>query len=76
MMLSTYIASGSNMSNEYGEVGGITIGRGNQDTQRKSTSLPFCEPQIPHGLPWGQTRLPWCKDGDPQLWQSLGRQES
>jgi hypothetical protein len=31
-----------------GETGGMTIGRGNQSTQRKPAPAPLCPPQIPH----------------------------
>jgi hypothetical protein len=30
------------MINEYGAVGGIKIGRGNQHTQKERTPVPFC----------------------------------
>jgi hypothetical protein len=31
-----------------GEIGRMKIGRGNRSTQRKSTPVPLCPPQIPH----------------------------
>jgi hypothetical protein len=38
------------MNNEYGAVGGMKDGRGNERTGRKHALLPFCPPQIPHDL--------------------------
>jgi hypothetical protein len=40
------------MSNEYGAVGGMRIGRGSQSTPRKPAAVPFCPLQIPHDLTW------------------------
>jgi hypothetical protein len=33
-----------------GEIGGMTIGRGNGRTQRKTVPLPLCPLQTPHAL--------------------------
>jgi hypothetical protein len=41
---------------DYGAVGGMRIGRGNQSTRRKPAPVPLCPPQIPHGLTWDRTR--------------------
>jgi hypothetical protein len=41
---------------DYGAVGGIRIGRGNQSTRRKPAAVPLCPPQIPHDLTWDRTR--------------------
>jgi hypothetical protein len=41
---------------ECGAIGGIKIRRGNQNTRRKSTSVPLWPPQIPHGLTWARIR--------------------
>jgi hypothetical protein len=35
---------------DYGAVGGMRIGRGNQSTRRKPTPVPLCPPQIPHNF--------------------------
>jgi hypothetical protein len=35
---------------ECGTVGGMRIGRGNQNTSKKPASVPLCPPQIPHDL--------------------------
>jgi hypothetical protein len=43
------------MIKEYGAVGGIRIGRGNQSTRGKPAPVPFCSPQIPHDLIWDRT---------------------
>jgi hypothetical protein len=40
---------------ECGAVGGI-IGRENQRTLRKPTSVMVCPPYIPHDLTWARTR--------------------
>jgi hypothetical protein len=34
---------------DFGEIGGMKIGRGNRSTRRKPAPLPLCQPQIPHG---------------------------
>jgi hypothetical protein len=41
---------------EYGAVGGMRIGRGNQSTWRKPEPVPLCPPQILHDLAWHQTQ--------------------
>jgi hypothetical protein len=33
---------------DYGEIGGIKIGRENRSTRRKPDPAPFCPPKIPH----------------------------
>jgi hypothetical protein len=33
---------------EWGEIGGMKIGRGNRSTLRKPAPAPLCPPQIPH----------------------------
>jgi hypothetical protein len=33
---------------DFGETGGMKIGRGNQSTRRKPTPEPLCPPQITH----------------------------
>jgi hypothetical protein len=33
---------------DYGEIGGMKIGRGNRSTRRKRAPTPICPPQIPH----------------------------
>jgi hypothetical protein len=37
---------------ECGVVGGMTIGRGNLSTGRKTGPVPLSPPQIPHDLTW------------------------
>jgi hypothetical protein len=44
------------MINEYGAVGGMRIGGGNQSTWWNPPPVPFCPPQIPYDLTWGQTQ--------------------
>jgi hypothetical protein len=44
------------MIDEYEEVGGMTIGRGNRGTRRNSAPVPLCPPQIPYDLTWDRTR--------------------
>jgi hypothetical protein len=44
------------MIDEYGAVGGMTIGRGNRRTMRKPAPVPLCRPQIAHDLTWALTR--------------------
>jgi hypothetical protein len=34
--------------NDDGEIGGMTVGRGNRNTRRKSAPVPLCPPQTPH----------------------------
>jgi hypothetical protein len=41
---------------DYGAVGGMTIGRGNRGTWTKPAPVPLCPPQIPHDLTWDRTR--------------------
>jgi hypothetical protein len=43
------------MFNEYGAVGGMKIGRGNQSDRKKPAPLSLCPPQIPHDLTWDKT---------------------
>jgi hypothetical protein len=38
------------IDDDYGAVGGMRIGRGNQSTRRKPAPVPLCAPQIPHDL--------------------------
>jgi hypothetical protein len=38
------------MSNEYGEVGGMTAGRGNQNVWSIPALAPLCPPKISHDL--------------------------
>jgi hypothetical protein len=38
--------------NEYGAIGGIRTGRGNQGTWGNPTPIPLHLPQIPHDLTW------------------------
>jgi hypothetical protein len=40
---------GDMIINEYGEVGGMRIGRKYQSTRRIPAPVPLCPPQIPHG---------------------------
>jgi hypothetical protein len=35
---------------DYGAVGGMSIGRGNRRTRRKPAPVPLCPPQIPRDL--------------------------
>jgi hypothetical protein len=42
---------------DYGAVGGMSIGRGNRSTRRKPTPVPLCPPQIPHDLTWDRARV-------------------
>jgi hypothetical protein len=44
------------MMNEYGAVGGIRIGRGNQSTRKTPAPMPLFPSQIPHCLTWDRTR--------------------
>jgi hypothetical protein len=41
-----------------GEIGGMTIGRGNRSTRRKPPPMPLCPPQTPHGLPGSEPGTP------------------
>jgi hypothetical protein len=38
-----------------GAIGGMTIGRGNQNTRRKPAPVQRYPPQIPHDLTWART---------------------
>jgi hypothetical protein len=44
------------IDDDYGAVGGMTIGRVNRSTRRKPAPVPLCLPQIPHDLTWDRTR--------------------
>jgi hypothetical protein len=44
------------IDDECGAVIGMTIGRGNRSTRRKSAPVPLCPPQIPHHLTRPRTR--------------------
>jgi hypothetical protein len=37
---------------ESGAVGGMTIGRGDGSTWRKTATVSLCSPQIPYDLTW------------------------
>jgi hypothetical protein len=41
---------------DYGEIGGMKIGRGNRSTRRRPTPAPLCPPQIPHDQTRARTR--------------------
>jgi hypothetical protein len=41
---------------DYGEIGGIKIGRGNRSTRRKPAPAPHCLPQISHDQTRARTR--------------------
>jgi hypothetical protein len=43
------------MTNEYGAIGRMRIGRENQSTQRKPAPVSLCTPQILHDKTWDQT---------------------
>jgi hypothetical protein len=51
---------GDRVINEYGALGEMGIGKGNQSTERKPASVPFCPLQIPHDMTWDQT---WAQQG-------------
>jgi hypothetical protein len=51
LSISSLYTIGDRMVNEYGAVGGMRMGRGNQ-----STHMPLCPPQIPQDLTWDQTQ--------------------
>jgi hypothetical protein len=42
---------------ECGAVGGMRIGKGNRNTRRIFTSVPFCPPHIPHDPSWDRTAV-------------------
>jgi hypothetical protein len=44
------------IEDDYGAVGGMRIGRGNQSTRRKPDPVPLCSPQIPQDLTWDRIR--------------------
>jgi hypothetical protein len=44
------------IDDDYGEVGGMRIGRGNRSTRRQPALLPLCPAQIPYDLTWDRTR--------------------
>jgi hypothetical protein len=44
----------SRMTDEYGTIGGMRIGRRNRSTRRKSAPVPIFPLQVPHGLIWDQ----------------------
>jgi hypothetical protein len=54
-----------------GAIGGMRIGRGNRSTQRKSSLVPLCLPQIPYDLIPDRTWPPqWeAGDGPYELWR-------
>jgi hypothetical protein len=37
---------------DFGEIGGMKIGRGNQSTRRNPAPVPLCPPQIPRDQTW------------------------
>jgi hypothetical protein len=41
---------GDRVSDKYGTIGGMRIGKGNRSTRRKPTPVSLCQPQIPHDL--------------------------
>jgi hypothetical protein len=43
---------------EYGEFGGMMIGRGNLSTMRKPAPVPFCPTQTLHAFPDASSRRP------------------
>jgi hypothetical protein len=49
---------------DYGEIGGMMIGRGNRSTQRRPALLPLGPPQIPHALPELEPGPPWWEASD------------
>jgi hypothetical protein len=44
------------MIDEYGALGGMTIGRGNRNTARKSVLMPLRPPHILHNRTWDRYR--------------------
>jgi hypothetical protein len=53
------------LTDEYGSVGGMGIGRGKPCIQRKPAPVPLCPPQIPHKLTWDWTQAAMV--GSPHL---------
>jgi hypothetical protein len=41
---------------DYGDIGGMKIGRGNRSTRRKPALAPLCPPHIPHDQTRARTR--------------------
>jgi hypothetical protein len=54
-VLGLYSMNGG-ITNEYGAVGGIRIGKGNRSTRRQPAPVPRCPPQISHDLTRDQTQ--------------------
>jgi hypothetical protein len=50
---------------DYGEIGGMKVGRGNRSTRRKPAPAPHCPPQIPHDQTRARTRA--VAVGSPRL---------
>jgi hypothetical protein len=50
LVLRLYRNVSDRIINEYGALGGMKIGRGNQSTRTKLVSVPLCPPQIAHDL--------------------------
>jgi hypothetical protein len=48
---------------DFGEIGGMRIGRGNRSTRRKLAPTPFCPPEIPYNLTWDRTQAIHPVDG-------------
>jgi hypothetical protein len=44
------------LTDDYGALGGMRIGRRNRSSRRKPAPLPLC-PQFPHDLTWDRTRV-------------------
>jgi hypothetical protein len=49
---------------DYGEIGGIMIGKENRSTQRKPAPVPLCPPQTLHSLPRREPGLPQWEASD------------
>jgi hypothetical protein len=49
---------------DYGEIGGMMIGGGNQSIGRKPAPVPLCPPQTSHALPGLERGLPWWEVSD------------
>jgi hypothetical protein len=41
---------------DFGAIGGMRVGKGNEMTRRNPSPLPLCSPQTSHGLTWTRTR--------------------